>query len=366
MQKSHNKLKEIVVEITSECNNNCSYCGSKDVSNIKTDEDLIKRLADKIFEYPPEEINISGGDPLLVSKDTHQHIINLCVQNDVVPKIIVNPKSLKKYVVDILDHYDYIGLSINIHSELELAKEWVSQNKNLLDKIVIITNFNLSNIFLYSQIDDFVKYNNLSWQIQYTVYNPTENNDNAIYKIKDSIKFLNDKVVESIKDHRSIAICDNMNDYPCTAGKYSCGITYSGEVVPCLSMRCWENLNNVSQGNLLEKSFQEIWEGEFKKYRFSEFKSCKDVCNAPLEFNFNKKSEMTQKETQEELDDLLKRVNKPHYHDENIIPIVTYYGVRVEPTFDPNIVMAYAVTPIKQWEKDYTIITTSNTIEGEE
>ena len=51
MQKPSLKLNEIIYEITSECHNNCSYCGSKEVSSIPTDEIRIKRIIDEIQNY---------------------------------------------------------------------------------------------------------------------------------------------------------------------------------------------------------------------------------------------------------------------------------------------------------------------------
>jgi molybdenum cofactor biosynthesis enzyme MoaA len=58
------ELQEIVWEITGECKNGCSYCGSKDAWNCITDVDKICKIADEIAKYPPKEINMSGGDPL--------------------------------------------------------------------------------------------------------------------------------------------------------------------------------------------------------------------------------------------------------------------------------------------------------------
>ena len=96
MQQPLIKLKEIIWEITGECKNGCRYCGSKNVWNIKTDEDKILSIAREICEFPPEVIDISGGDPLLVSHEAHNNITTLFRNKNIKPHILFNPKSLIK------------------------------------------------------------------------------------------------------------------------------------------------------------------------------------------------------------------------------------------------------------------------------
>ena len=73
--KPQNKLKEIIWEITGKCNNGCDYCGSKECWDESIDEGKISEITMAICEYLKNgEINISGGDPLLVSIGTHNFI----------------------------------------------------------------------------------------------------------------------------------------------------------------------------------------------------------------------------------------------------------------------------------------------------
>jgi MoaA/NifB/PqqE/SkfB family radical SAM enzyme len=62
MQNQHLKLKELIWEITGECKNNCSYCGSKKTNDKTVSDGVVLQIANKIAKYPPNEINISGGD----------------------------------------------------------------------------------------------------------------------------------------------------------------------------------------------------------------------------------------------------------------------------------------------------------------
>ena len=143
---AHLKLKEIVWELCGKCKNGCKFCGSKSVWNENIDEEKIISIAKKISEYPPEEINISGGDPLLVSTKTHEDITSILKKKKVICKIVISPKSLKEdnsEILSILKNYDHIGISINEKKDMDLAKKI-----NHLKNITYITNFNLENIFL--------------------------------------------------------------------------------------------------------------------------------------------------------------------------------------------------------------------------
>jgi MoaA/NifB/PqqE/SkfB family radical SAM enzyme len=293
--KPHLKLKEIIYEITGRCNNNCDYCGSKEGWNERIDEDKIKHIADKIAEFPPEEINISGGDPLLVSFDTHRDIIQHFKRKNIVYKILINPKSLTKpkllsNQIDILTLYDRIGLSINTKEELKIIKELIKDGKFpdvIVKKMTVISNFNLKNVFLFDLIKNFVKEYNLVWQIQYTIFK--EKNTMALYDDNDDA--LNEffkKINDAINEEKiKIVIADNMNNGECSAGIYSLGILSNGDVVPCLSMRSFTNDIDIEdsvepwldiQGNILDRGLQDIWEKEFHNNRFCAYTSCKDHC----------------------------------------------------------------------------------------
>ena len=92
-QSSHLKLKEIIWEITGKCDNKCPYCGSKEVWNEEIDEYAIRKIASRICEYPPGEINISGGDPLLVPFEIHRDIVEAFKEKGIQCKILINPKT---------------------------------------------------------------------------------------------------------------------------------------------------------------------------------------------------------------------------------------------------------------------------------
>lgn len=302
MQNQHIKLHEIIWEVTGKCNNRCEYCGSKDAWNATIDNNTIIKIAENIALFPPEEIDISGGDPLLVDLATHEIITNVLKDKKVKCKILVNPKSINKRqeTIKVLSLYDWIGISINTSEELKLMDGYGINN--VLKKSTIISNFNLQNIFIYNEIEEFVKKHNLMWQIQYTIYKDS-NDPLAIYNNDKALAFFSSQISKSIADGVKILIADNANCGNCGAGMHSIGILFNGDIVPCLSMRSWLEINSVIVGNILnEKNSQKnkdvnygyktdkgyndykenplkyIWENRFDKYRFFSFECCKDKC----------------------------------------------------------------------------------------
>jgi len=293
MQLQHLKLKEIIWEITGKCNNNCSYCGSKHMKSSEVSQNIILKIAEQIALYPPEEINISGGDPFLVDINTHEEIIKIFKEKDIKCKILINPKSLNGSTTEsyILKMYDWFGLSINTIEESTRAEKYLY---NIPGYFTVITNFNVLNLYEFEKIEEFVIKNNRLWTIQFTVYNDVDNKL-AVYNNDSAFNYLQDKINNS---KANIILSDNLNECNCSAGINSIGITYNGDVIPCLFMRSWERDENIIQGNIIDDSLEEIWKYNFINNRFREFKCCKDICknkvvkmNNNIKLNINKQQE---------------------------------------------------------------------------
>lgn len=287
MQKGLLELREIIWEITGRCNSGCTYCGSKDVRGVEIDNKKILRICDEICKFPPKTIDISGGDPLLIDLDTQIYITDKLRKVGCKIHILVNPKNMEKdiYKEEKFSLYDWIGVSINNEQELNLFK---NVNGITRKNITIISNFNLSNLYLYNDIENLVINNNYCWQIQFTMYK--ENDQNAIYNSSYGLDRIKDLIQESFRKEIKIMLGDNMSSSYCGAGTSSIGITYDGNVIPCLSMRSWnKDINSLIKGNVLEESLKSIWSNRFNDYRFSEFKCCKDICNnIIIEYDKNK------------------------------------------------------------------------------
>jgi len=307
MEQKHLKLKEIIWEITNQCKNNCTYCGSKETVNQELiNEKDILAIASEIAKYPPREVNISGGDPLLLDFELHEKITKLFRENDIKSKIIINPKSLVNgsrefnYYFTLLSLYDWIGISINDNEELACFKKFLdSYDKpfgSTFENYTVITNFNVVNLYDYNIFEEFVETQKVSWMIQFTVFKGV--NSLSIYNNNSALHYLQNSINNSLTKGIRILISDNANSFPCSAGKYSLGILANGEVIPCLSMLAWQKELPSSEGNLLTTSLKEIWENCFKTQRFNTFACCKDACNR-ASLNNVKITIITLKEEQE-------------------------------------------------------------------
>lgn len=284
MQTKHLELYEVIYEITGECHNNCAYCGSKEIWKKKTDEDQIKKIVEAIGQFPPREIDISGGDPLVVSLDTHKFLVeHLKSKGLKAVKILVNPMSLRKdpkAAMDILGLYDWCGVSVNTEEELDIWTQlYVDDSLFRSFKHTVITNFNLGNVFLFPVIEKFVKKHDLMWQIQYTMYSDPDH-PLAIYNNLHACEALGKWIAQARQKGKiKLMLADNMNCGLCGAGKHSLGILANGDVVPCLSMRSWiKDINKIVQGNILTQPLEELWQFGFKDQRFKDFFCCKDHC----------------------------------------------------------------------------------------
>lgn len=357
-QQSHIKLKEIIYEITGKCLNACKYCGSKDVWNEEIDEDKIKKIAGAICEFPPNEINISGGDATLVSYDTHKQIVEDFRKKNVLCKILINPKSLTNdRVYDILQLYDAIGMSISTSEELGIFRERKSNiNKyNLNSKITVISNFNITNIFSYEKIESTIKTHNYIWQIQYTVYKDSDN-EKALYNNEEALNDFKCKIANSIKSGLKIVIADNANSGRCSAGLYSIGILSNGNVIGCLSYRSW--LDKVEEeyveGNILQVPLKDIWEQGFENQRFGEFMSCKEHCKNKCVDSFTKEDfNFSRQEIEKMINDAI---------DKKLpFPIITYPPT---PPSNPPITVYYGVSVYAVWTEPYTTTITTASDSG--
>jgi len=347
MQEPILRLKEIIWEVTTRCKNNCIYCGTKVGKENMVDNGKIITIAKAIAEYPPEQIDISGGDPLELPLKTHKEIVKILHEGGVTAvKIIVNPKSFGRCAdtEKILDLYDWIGLSINDKADVKLFKDNIIA-KAYMGKTTIITNFGAHNIFDYDIIEEVV--GNKVWQVQFTI-----TNQNPIYKNEGALKHFFGKLDVSCKKGKKVVPADNMNSGTCGAGRCSIGLLADGTVTPCLSMRSWKE-PPPDFGNILKKKLRDIWVKGFHEYRFGTFKCCKDYCNNVQYYPCMPEGKAKPKnvpgvDDQRVLYGVFPEKEKPWDTTPRKSPMILYgvqmYAVTPVYSVQPNVVM-YAVTP---------------------
>ena len=355
------ELQEIIWEITGRCKNGCNFCGSKSKWNEEIDEKKILNIARKIVydkSCIPKAIDISGGDPLLVSYQCHKELISVLKSGGVECKMVINPKSafsggdVSLDKLEIIKLYDYIGISINSKEEADAYGLLVELCDN-----TVITNFNLQNLFHFEKIDALVKKHNVPWMCQFTIYN--EKSDLALYEDcnEEALAELCSKLQTAANDGIKIILSDNCNTGQCTAGSRSLGILSNGDVVPCLSMRSWVKDEDLDiQGNILDTQLSSLWEHEFYNYRFECFKCCKDHCNNKSIAFIDSKTEKSELwdgcKTLAEFDELKELDLLPNPKLPNPqIPIVMMYAVSPMRENTPFVYGVSTFPPREVWPK---------------
>jgi MoaA/NifB/PqqE/SkfB family radical SAM enzyme len=316
------KLEEVIWEVTPECDKGCKYCGSKDVLKNKClpAGQLIK-IASKIANYQVKEVNLSGGEPgVLACNDpkVFNDIMQILTESGAKVKIVTNGKILDADID--FEKISVIGFSFNTKRNVETLQTPEDSKRHTM-----ITNFGTHNIWDFDILYTLARHFGC-WQVQLTM--------GEYMLAPEGIKYLRNKVADLPQESGFVVVeADNLQPcHQCTAGLRSCGVTYTGDVIACLSERSYGPCK--SYGNLLETSMQEIWENGFKDCRFScDRKCCRDYIIYPAVDKLNKIEAVTTT-CPPNANPIYIELPEENFPSQ---PIVTLYAV-----FTPQ-VMAYAV-----------------------
>jgi len=281
MNKPTLRLNEVLWEFCLTCNKNCKYCGSKDVLNRDGAVSYRTQLeiASKIAGMQPKNVTFTGGEPTTNNRDLIECAARLRHDHKI-EHIGVVTNGIAHFA-DLIesDLFDAVGVSINILEDIKYHSEEIDEH--IIEsfgpggKTTIITNVGTHNIFDVHAIFDFVKDVNGFIQIQLTM---------GEYQLNASgIKYLYQLIREHLFDDKNSGyiLSDNLQHcHDCQAGLTSCSITSLGDVTPCLSQRAWLD-DIVTYGNILDESFEDIWQTKFKAERFTGCECCRDQIDYP-------------------------------------------------------------------------------------
>ena len=325
------KLHEIVWEITNKCNNNCSYCGSKELVNNTTpvSDTHYKKIIDKMAEYPPDILDVSGGDPLLVATEIHLYLKDKL--KGTMCNIIVNPLSLryKRNKLEIVNLYAQVGVSLNTEDEIRAFEDI---RDGITAPITFITNFSLLNLYLIDTLSSVI--GSAPWQVQFTM---TRDSTLTVYDKEKALEKLNKELGRRAKRGWPILVADNASasESECGAGINSLGLLHDGSIVPCLSMRSWcNNIPAQIQGNIKTDDLKTVWLTKFNECRFDDCDCCKDFCRKALIAPIIPEDEDAPVVTTTRSADTPWIVQAPQYTPNVQYPVVSVYAV-FTPPFGP-------------------------------
>ena len=282
MSKPLLKLREVIWEVNARCNKNCTYCGSKGIIGSENELTIekLKCIAAQLNGYHVDEVTLSGGEPGLLSPEKLKAILDELTRGDgefggCKVKAVTNGK-LFEHDKKLLKRFHRIGLSLNLASEIPAALKILNAN---MAGVTIITNFGKHNWFDFEQLEEFYRgrrflSSDMQWQIQLTMGKDFLLPPSGIKELR-----------KKIDDAGGAVMADNLQvEHDCTAGIYSCGITWQGGVIACLAERSY--CNNLDYEGFIvgngSETLKEVWETGFRRVRFGDgHKSCRDCIKYP-------------------------------------------------------------------------------------
>ena len=265
------KYKKVYIEITNNCNLNCSFCSevkkAKRFMTIEKFEHILKEIKDKTnyiyLHVKGEPLLHPEIDKFLDLAEKYNLKINLTTNGTLFPKVvdkIKNKKALHK-------------INFSLHSENNiphyLENIFESVNKLSTEIVIIYRLWTLNNNKLDEKsqktVEKLKEFYNLS---QETVEKlKTENN----VKIKDTI------YVDKDNEFDWPELVGEDSEGYCYALKTHIGILVDGTVIPC----CLDSNGIINLGNIYKEKLDDIINGERYqnlKKSFQDRKPCEELC----------------------------------------------------------------------------------------
>lgn len=254
--------KKVYLEVTNNCNLNCSFCIKNNREKKFIDMEEYKTILDKLKPYTKYLYFHVSGEPLL-----HPQINELInyASNDFFINITTNGYLIKR----IKDNLNIRQINISLHSFNESYHKLLKDYLN--DIFEVIDNLNNNTYFSLRFWTDN-KYNEEILKI-------ISNKYNIDVKLENGFKITNNVFISINKEFIWPSLS---NDYyneigTCYALKDHIGILVNGDVVPC----CLDANGIIKLGNILTDSLDNITNSDRYKNMKNGFQNhikCEELC----------------------------------------------------------------------------------------
>jgi len=249
------KYRKIYIEITNNCNLNCSFCSKVNRKKKYMSLEEYEKILNKIKDYTNYIYLHVKGEPLLHPKVIE--MIKLAEQYNLKVNLTTNGVLFGKYAKQLGQCTNLNKINFSVHSE--------NSKENYLEDI-------------FGNIKHLSKKTTVIYRLWTLKDNKLDKKSTEIVnKIKEYYK-LSIETVERIKNEKNIKIestiyvdKDNEFEWPEINNHKSCGFCYAlkthiailvdGTVVPC----CLDSNGMINLGNIFDNSLKDIIDSE--KYR---------------------------------------------------------------------------------------------------
>jgi len=275
--------------ITNQCNLKCSHCGNTSRAKLKnemSDEECFKFI-DECAKLNVFVLNISGGEPFL--KKNLFEILSYARKKNIEIGITTNGTLVTEDIAKKIKRIEPFNVHISldgigkVHDNFRNKKgvynsvlKTISLFKKYKIPFGLTTSITKKNFADLDNVKDFVKKKKInSWNLYYAIPVGCLKQADAVSQ-EEFYQFAK-KVVqfkEELKNTTKIFVGDSLGYFGtlkvrdetwngCSAGVYGCAVDAEGNVKGCPIQQ-----DKFNEGNIREKSLQEIWLGK-KAFRYN-------------------------------------------------------------------------------------------------
>ena len=271
------RFKKIYIEITNNCNLNCSFCSIINKPKKEMSINEFKIIINKIKEYTDYIYLHIKGEPLLHSK--LDEILNICDKNNIKVNITTNGTLLKRRKSILLKHKSIRQINVSLHSEnniINYFEDVFSTCKELSKNIYI--NYRLWTLEDYTLnkesttiVNKIIKSYNLSTELVEKIKNDKNITiDINTFVNKNNLFVWPDESLNLNIDSKCYGLIDQL------------GILVDGTIVPC----CLDSNGIINLGNIFKDDLEDVLNSDLVKNIINGFKNNKSICLLCKNCNF--------------------------------------------------------------------------------
>lgn len=291
--KAHNVPLVTTIELTQGCNFKCNHCYNFDrqstsVTTVESGSLEIERaeiLIDELAEAGALYLNLSGGEVLLYPH--LERVIKKGYENNLEVRLKTNGSLLTKSRCEKLKQAGLSGMDISLYGMSEESYSILTNSSKGFNQTlngilfakdngfdvsisIILHRYNLNEI---SAMVEFCENHELNFQFSTEI---TERYDQS--KGARDFEITKEQFEEQLRGTFA-EIFTHMNkekNVQCSCARSVCGISYKGEVYPCIGAP-------IPSGNINDKAFKDIWQNspvlnKIRNLKTADFKECQ-TCN---------------------------------------------------------------------------------------